>query len=198
MNYSDFYKLVSWLVKQEAESSEYSLGTIEDLLPITNLKMKSIVMAYPAKFRGLYRHQVADATGLIRVPLAVRVYAVKLGNTNWTVPMSYNSPHGTIFMEAADTIRIIPTPALGSTVMFDCALKPTPLIDETSPLDMPEDALEVVRYQVAEEIFIRSNTTPSESFYRAMSSAISLFANRAPIFTQQAVMQQGPVFGGRS
>lgn len=218
MNFKEFYEQVSWLVKQDKDSSPYSLAEIGDVRNLYNRLSKALVASYPQRFRKITSlDPVAIETKEQTFSNAVTVFAIKVNSSNWTIPMSYNSQDqtGNIYMLSENTLRFDPVLPIGTVLWIDWTEYPEEIADDptfpdtvfvppaTSPylstLNMPADALEVLINQCAEQAFIRNGSTPAEAFYVAYKQSMNLFMNRRPTFRQQTFHMGGtpPKFGRR-
>jgi len=218
MNFKEFYEQVSWTVKQEKSSGPYSLAEIGDVRNLYNRLVKALVASYPQRFRKISSLDPAIvATDEQTFSDALTIFAIKINESNWTIPMSYNSQDGSgnVYMLSENSLKFDPALSVGDVLWLDWTEYPdeveedatfpdtvfvppadSPYLDE---LTMPPEALEVLIHQCVEQTFIRNGNTPPEPFYISYRQAMSLFLNKRPTFRQQSFHLGGtpPKFGRR-
>jgi len=218
MNFKEFYEQVSWTVKQEKSSGPYSLAEIGDVRNLYNRLVKALVASYPQRFRKISSLVPAIvATDEQTFSDALTIFAIKINQSNWTIPMSYNSQDGSgnVYMLSENSLKFDPALSVGDVLWLDWTEYPDEVEEDatfpntvfvppaTSPyldeLTMPPEALEVLIHQCVEQTFIRNGNTPPEPFYISYRQAMSLFLNKRPTFRQQSFHMGGtpPKFGRR-
>lgn len=224
ISFVNFYRTVGRLVKQEADSNPYSLGTHQDVLLTYNLKIRMLYESHPRKFTEL-RSITVEATGdpateppvsLITFdgqdmsgraaepwPEAAVIEWLKTNNSNAFIPAAAGDPLGNVFMDAHNRLRFADELRENDVLHIYGTFYPaefTPL-DPTDPTIMIPERKSIVvdylRYMCAEEIFTINQITPAESFYRAMQQTAQTFLMMKDVFRQQTVALafQSPKFG---
>lgn len=204
-SFKELYDQVSWLVKQEKTSTKYSLAESSDVVDLYNRLGSALVASQPERFREIYETTLtSDQLSVYTNPSICTVFAVKVAEYDWTKPFSYNSKEGYIKLYKENTIKFESglSVAVGTALSLDCAFYRDKIalteLDPTGALidiEYPPDAINTLIYQIAEQVFIRNDSTPTETFYRAMTEAYSVFKNKRPTFTQQTVTYNTVKFG---
>ncbi len=168
MNYSDFFTLLEWDLKQESEEGDYSNSDFKKLREdigkiIVSETIDELVMENPKRFLSIEKHHFDGYTKYWKLPDHYHMlFAYKNSSDQWQRVSDNSDSTAEITLADSDTIYNSNGWQRGDELFVKVAKFPSPIIDDSDPVDVPRGLMRYLRLEIIAKVLGRDGKAMSD------------------------------------